>query len=126
MLGSDVGQDGLMERKAFVVENCDYHEKTFPEVNAFKYVCGYLIKKCLQIHSCKVCIEFGNDDAELDHPNLFIHFKAYNKKYNTFNGLKTPHEIFRIPPPPGGTAILPEYIHYYGYYYQVIVQCLST
>jgi hypothetical protein len=22
--------------------------------------------------------------------------------------------IFRIPPPPGGTAILPEYIHYYG------------
>jgi hypothetical protein len=21
---------------------------------------------------------------------------------------------FRIPPPPGGTAILPEYIHYYG------------
>jgi hypothetical protein len=23
-------------------------------------------------------------------------------------------EIFRIPPPPGGTAILPEYIHYYG------------
>jgi hypothetical protein len=22
-----------------------------------------------------------------------------------------------IPPPPGGTAILPEYIHYYGYYY---------
>jgi hypothetical protein len=29
-------------------------------------------------------------------------------------------------PPPGGTAVLPEYIHYYGYYYQVIVQCLST
>jgi hypothetical protein len=31
--------------------------------------------------------------------------------------------IFTFPPPPGGTAILPEYIHYYGYYYQVIVQC---
>jgi hypothetical protein len=28
-----------------------------------------------------------------------------------------------FPPPPGGTAILPEYIHYYGYYNQVIVQC---
>jgi hypothetical protein len=28
-----------------------------------------------------------------------------------------------FPPPPGGTAILPEYVHYYGYYYQVIVQC---
>jgi hypothetical protein len=22
--------------------------------------------------------------------------------------------LYRIPPPPGGTAILPEYIHYYG------------
>jgi hypothetical protein len=34
--------------------------------------------------------------------------------------------FYTNPPPPGGTAILPEYIHYYGYYYQVIVQCLST
>jgi hypothetical protein len=24
------------------------------------------------------------------------------------------NSFFRIPPPPGGTAILPEYIHYYG------------
>jgi hypothetical protein len=24
------------------------------------------------------------------------------------------YSYFRIPPPPGGTAILPEYIHYYG------------
>jgi hypothetical protein len=89
MLASDVEQDGLMERKAFVVENCEYHEKTFPEVNAFKYVCGYLIKKCLQIHSREVCIKFANDDAELYHTNLFIYFKAYNKKFNTFGGLKT-------------------------------------
>jgi hypothetical protein len=35
-------------------------------------------------------------------------------------------DLLTIPRPPGGTAILPEYIHYYGYYYQVIVQCLST
>jgi hypothetical protein len=24
-----------------------------------------------------------------------------------------------LPPPPSGTAILPEYIHYYGYYYSL-------
>jgi hypothetical protein len=43
----------------------------------------------------------------------------------TFRGSNryVPNIGFRIPPPPGGTAILPEYIHYYGYYYQVIVQC---
>jgi hypothetical protein len=41
--------------------------------------------------------------------------------------LETLHIVYyTIPSPPGGTAILPEYIHYYGYYYQVIVQCLST
>jgi hypothetical protein len=34
--------------------------------------------------------------------------------------------LITIPPPPGGTAILPEYIHYYGYYYQVIVQYLPA
>jgi hypothetical protein len=43
----------------------------------------------------------------------FYWLPIYRKVYST------------IPPPPGGTAILPEYIHYYGYYYQVIVQCLS-
>jgi hypothetical protein len=41
-----------------------------------------------------------------------------DKKINYF------YYIFKLnPPSPGGTAILPEYIHYYGYYYQVIVQC---
>jgi hypothetical protein len=29
-------------------------------------------------------------------------------------------KIYNFPPPPGGTAILLDYIHYYGCYYQVI------
>jgi hypothetical protein len=35
--------------------------------------------------------------------------------------------LYISPPPPGGdgTAILPEYIHCYGYYYQVIVHLLD-
>ncbi|KAH0809572.1 hypothetical protein GEV33_013219 [Tenebrio molitor] len=32
--------------------------------------------------------------------------------------LETSYILYLNPPPPGGTAILPEYIHYYGYYYQ--------
>jgi hypothetical protein len=48
------------------------------------------------------------------------------KVYNLSEYLRNGSLLIRIPPPPGGTAILPEYIHYYGYYYQVIVQCLST
>jgi hypothetical protein len=36
------------------------------------------------------------------------------------NHLKSPGTYSTNPPLPGDTAILPEYIHYYGYYYQVI------
>jgi hypothetical protein len=39
---------------------------------------------------------------------LNVHEKNMEKMFPTKNS------IFRIPPPPGGTAILPEYIHYYG------------
>jgi hypothetical protein len=38
--------------------------------------------------------------------------QKFNRKNNNNN--------YTIPPPPGDTAILPEYVHYYGYYYQVI------
>jgi hypothetical protein len=48
------------------------------------------------------------------------------KVYNLSEYLRNWSLLIRIPPPSGGTAVLPEYIHYYGYYYQVIVQCLST
>jgi hypothetical protein len=40
------------------------------------------------------CIEVGGEHFE--------HFLSFSIK------------LHRIPPPPGGTAILPEYIHYYG------------
>jgi hypothetical protein len=42
---------------------------------------------------------------------LLHRLKYQTKKKKVF---PTSIIIFRIPPPPGGTAILPEYIHYYG------------
>lgn len=81
-------------KKAFVVENCDYHSKSLPEQNAFKYVAGYLIEKCLQIHSCNTCIEFSKINSELDDSSLFLHFKAYNMQDFPFGSLKSPHELF--------------------------------
>lgn len=33
------------------IPNHDYHNMDLPEENAFKYVCGYLIKKCTDIHT---------------------------------------------------------------------------
>jgi hypothetical protein len=50
--------------------------------------------------------------------------QANCEKQETLVGSSTWHEKQgNFPPPPGATVILPEYIHYYGYYYQVIVQC---
>jgi len=40
----------------------DYRSMDLPEENAFKYVCGYLIKKYTEIHSCDVCIKYVNEN----------------------------------------------------------------
>jgi hypothetical protein len=58
--------------------------------------------------------------------DLFLVNLLYYYQWRLVTFLAGWADILTIPPPPGGTAILPEYIHYYGYYYQVIVQCLST
>lgn len=72
----------------------DYQNLSLPEQNAFKYICGYLIEKCLRVHKCPVCNTFARDDGNLNETNIFIHFKAYNTKLSFFGGLKTPHESF--------------------------------
>jgi hypothetical protein len=51
---------------------------------------------------------------------------TYSKWTGLYGSLGNRDFDTAIPSLPGDTAILPEYIHYYGYYYQVIVQCLST
>jgi hypothetical protein len=74
--------------QAFQVSNCDYHEKPLPEQNAFKYVCGYLIHKCLKIHTCNICEKFAKENDNLDNSNLFLHYKAYTRESFLFGGLK--------------------------------------
>lgn len=38
--------------KILNIPNHDYYTLDLPEENVFKYLCGFLIKKCLEIHSC--------------------------------------------------------------------------
>ncbi|CAH0546588.1 unnamed protein product [Brassicogethes aeneus] len=45
--------------------------------------------KCVSKHSCGVCHNFSKQNEELDNSNLFIHFAAYNTRYNDFGSLKT-------------------------------------
>lgn len=57
----------------------DYYDIEFPEQNAFKYVCGYLIKKCTERHACEVCSAFMKENnADLDNTTIYCSFRAYN------------------------------------------------
>lgn len=64
-------------------------------MNAFKYVCGYLVNKCLKIYSCDICEVFSRASATLDCSNLFLHLKAFDKENTApFGKLRSPHESF--------------------------------
>jgi len=55
----------------------DYRELDLTPRNAVTYVCGYLLKKCLDKHTCEVCLSFTKSLDYLDESFLFPHLKAY-------------------------------------------------
>lgn len=76
--------------------DCDYRYHDV-EKNSIRYICGYLIKKCLTVHSCEVCKQFANAHQELDETTILSHFKAYeNSSRSTFGNLYMPHNNFFI------------------------------
>jgi len=50
----------IFKFKSLQVGTVDYRKLNIPEANAYTYVCGYLMKKCLEIHSCQVCVDYAN------------------------------------------------------------------
>jgi hypothetical protein len=74
----------LINDTSFDVGKWDYHDMTLPEQNAFKYICGHLINKCLTIHACDICQNFATATSKLDNSNAFTQFKAYNTDNNLF------------------------------------------
>lgn len=75
----------------------EYYSMDLPEENAFKYVCGFLIKKCTEIHSCDACINYMNENnAILDNTTLYCSFRAYNNEENLFGNLNIPSNSFCV------------------------------
>lgn len=73
----------------------DYQQDEMLHKNFVRYICGYLLKKALNIHSCDVCITFSNHRQELDDSSLYIYFRAYeNSEKTIFGNLKNPADIF--------------------------------
>jgi len=66
-----------------------------PDLKAFVYVCGYVMKKCLSQYSCSICIKYAKTQKSLDTSFLLCYFKAYeNQECSTFGNLTMPHEEF--------------------------------
>lgn len=68
----------------------DYYTMDLPEENAFKYVCGFLIKKCSETHSCNICITQVNvNETALDDTTyLYSFYRAYqSNEENPFGKL---------------------------------------
>lgn len=77
------------------IGSVDYRDLTLPDQNSLTYVCGYLMKKCLEKHSCDVCINYAKFQQDLDQSFLFSHFKSYtNKENSTYGNLMMPHNDF--------------------------------
>ena len=53
----------IMRPKAITVPgDVRYQKDNIPTENAFRYVCGYLLKKCFNIHDCHICTGSSNED----------------------------------------------------------------
>lgn len=76
-------------RPSLDISNHDYYNMKLPEENAFRYVCGYLIKKCSQMHICETCTSYLNENKTvIDDTSLYCSFQAFvTTKENQFGNL---------------------------------------
>jgi len=73
----------------------DYRELNFPAQNAITYVCGYLIKKCIEKHSCDICLNYAKHQQKLDQSFLFTYFKSYETaNHSNYGNLNVPPDNF--------------------------------
>lgn len=77
------------------IDSVDYRHLPLPEQNTFIYVCGYLMKKCIDRHSCDICINYAKSQKRIDDSFILCYFKAYeNKESSTFGNLMMPQDTF--------------------------------
>jgi len=73
----------------------DYRELDLTFKNGLTYVSGYLIKKCLEKHSCDTCLDFAKTQESLDKAFIFIDLKAYqNEVASNYGKLNVPSDSF--------------------------------
>lgn len=72
-----------------------YRSLELPKLNAFTYICGYLMSKCLKVHNCDVCMDFAHSTTTLSRENFFSYFKVYERDTTQmFSSLIMPDSTF--------------------------------
>jgi len=74
----------------------NYKDVNLPEQNALTYICGYLIKQCLKIHQCQICLDYAQNNSSLSSNNFYAHFKSYEQSNNSslFYNLVMPNSFY--------------------------------
>lgn len=97
IISKDISEPEVIFGKAIRINDYDYRtDKNLLTSNAFKYVCGYLVKKALLIHTCDICVKFSKNCEELDDSLLLTHFKAYDRDPSIYGGLRVPNKDFIV------------------------------
>lgn len=79
---------------AITLPNYSYRNENLTTQNAFSYVCGYLIKKALDVHSFEICQSFAKECKNLDVSNILTHLRAFSTENYIYGALKSPPEQF--------------------------------
>jgi len=66
----------VIQINPLLIDVTNYRSLELPERNAFTYICGYLIMKCFNMHSCETCIGYGRSTTSLSEEHFFTHFKS--------------------------------------------------
>lgn len=72
--------------KPNLVDDHDYRNMNLPEQNAIRYVCGYLMQKCIKKHSCDICLKYAREYVDLNNNSYYCFFRAYETTENNLFG----------------------------------------
>nr|CAI5838074.1 unnamed protein product [Callosobruchus analis] len=95
MMNTENINEKLSTTNAMSPVTTDYRNSEVLKKNFTRYICGYLIKKCLSIHTCDVCEKYAREYQEVDETSLYCFLKAYQyTESNLFGNLYMPHNDF--------------------------------
>ncbi|XP_011860021.1 PREDICTED: transposable element P transposase isoform X2 [Vollenhovia emeryi] len=78
----------------FTTDDVDYQKLDLLEKNSIKYVCRFLMNKCLKKHSCSICENYVIDDVEFHDATIFSFCKTYQNNTSICGNVNIFHDNF--------------------------------